>query len=436
MAFFGEKSKNQKWNARQKKKLPKLQLARIEYKLDVIDNRTQYLSRVVNNVQNASDAIWGNTRPMMPWYFSAPIAALITVTTLWPLREAGTPISPYIDGAYTYTRYAGESVGAWMASIQYAKPSMAFGQTLRGLSNAQTADLAEKLRQRENSGSYDGWNKYGYLGAYQAGASALAQTGYINSDKLAAADGCIASGACGKLHLEFLQDDANWMPGYSFDAFMSSRQMQDNFFVALANYNIDQGFARGVLRADKPSRIAGFVAVAHLQGVGDAVDYYLHGKDSKRGGAWSSEYAAIGESAAPDAEVTQVASQYMGLHEYQDTAELKRLIGFDPRGKQNAWCAGFVNAVLKKSGIQGTGQLNARSFLEWGSAVSDPQEGDVVVLWRGSKDAATGHVGFYKGADKDGNILILGGNQGNEVSVEAFPRSRVLAFRRATASTI
>ena len=105
MAFFGEKSKNAKWNAKQKKKLPKLQLARIEWKIDQIDTRTQYLSRVVNNVQNASDAIWGNTRPMMPWYFSATIAALITVTTLWPLREAGTPISPYIDGAYTYARY-------------------------------------------------------------------------------------------------------------------------------------------------------------------------------------------------------------------------------------------------------------------------------------------------------------------------------------------
>ena len=34
------------------------QLARIEHKLDVIDSRTAYLSRVVNNVQNASDAIW------------------------------------------------------------------------------------------------------------------------------------------------------------------------------------------------------------------------------------------------------------------------------------------------------------------------------------------------------------------------------------------
>lgn len=276
-------SKNKQWNKRQQAKMPRAQLARVEWKIDQIDARTQYLSRVINNVQNASDAIWGNTRPMMPWYFALPVAALLTATTLWPLREAGTAVSPAIDGAYTYTRYAGEAVGAWFASIQYAKPAMAFGQTLRGLTNAQTADLAEKLRQRENGGRYHGWNKYGYTGAYQAGASALAQTGFIHRDKLDAAEDCIKAGSCGAKHLAFLQDPDNWAYGYNFQQFMDSQSIQDKFFVQLANHNIDQGFRRGVLRADKPSRIAGFVAVAHLQGVGAAVDYYLHGIDTKKG---------------------------------------------------------------------------------------------------------------------------------------------------------
>lgn len=428
--------KNKQWNKRQQAKMPRAQLARVEWKIDQIDARTQYLSRVINNVQNASDAIWGNTRPMMPWYFALPVAALMTVTTLWPLREAGTAVSPAIDGAYTYTRYAGEAVGAWFASIQYAKPAMAFGQTLRGLTNEQTADLAEKLRQRENGGRYQGWNKYGYAGAYQAGASALAQTGFIHRDKLDAAEDCIKSGSCGAKHLAFLQNPDNWAYGYSFQQFMDSQSIQDKFFVQLANYNIDQGFRRGVLRADKPSRIAGFVAVAHLQGVGAAVDYYLHGIDTKKGGAYASEYAKIGESAAPDGQVMQVASQYLGLHEYQDTSAIRQLVGFDPRGKQNAWCAGFVNAVLERAGMRGTGKLNAKSFLTWGAQTSEPKQGDIVVLWRGSRDAATGHVGFFSGFDAAGNVLILGGNQDNKVSVEAFERNRVLSFRRATTNTI
>ena len=273
------------------------QLARIEHKLDVIDNRTAYLSRVVNNVQNASDAIWGNTRPMMPWYLSAPTALLITLTIINPLRTAGTPVSPAIDGAYTYTRYAGEAVGAWMAAIQFAQPDMMIGQALRGLTNAQTADLIRKLRQRESSGSYTIWNKWGYLGAYQFGASALTEIGYMHKHKLDAQPKCVHLGSCGAAHLAYLRDSSNWRAGYSYESFMGSPSMQDNAFVLLANRNISEGFRRGVLRADKPKRIAGFVAVSHLQGVGTARNYYLHGINTKRGGAYASEYAGIGESA-------------------------------------------------------------------------------------------------------------------------------------------
>ena len=423
-------------NRGKKAKIPRTQLARIEYKIDVIDNRTQYLSRVVNNVQNASDAIWGASRPMMPWYFSAPIALLITITTIHPLRTAGTAVSPAIDAAYTYTNYAGEAVGAWAASIQYAKPSMAFGQVLRGLTNAQAADLANKLRQRENSGNYGGWNSKGYLGAYQASASALAQTGYIHRAKLDAAEDCIKSGTCGAKHLAFLQNPDNWVAGYSIDIYLSSPSIQDAFFATLANYNIDQGFRRGVLRADKPSRIAGFVAAAHLQGVGNAVDYYLHGEDTKFGGAYASEYAAIGESAAPDSNVMQIASKYIGLHEQTDTSAIRQLVGFDPRGSANAWCAGFVNGVLAEAGQRGTGQQNARSFLEWGKATTTPAQGDVVVLWRGNPGSWQGHVGFYQGKDASGNVLILGGNQDNKVSIESYPANRVLGYRKSTTDVI
>ena len=273
------------------------QLARIEHKLDVIDSRTAYLSRVVNNVQNASDAIWGNTRPMMPWYLSAPTALLITLTIINPLRTAGTPVSPAIDGAYTYTRYAGEAVGAWMAAIQFAQPDMMIGQALRGLTNAQTADLIRKLRQRESSGSYTIWNKWGYLGAYQFGASALTEIGYMHKAKLDEQPQCVHLGSCGAKHLAYLRDSSNWRAGYSFDTFMHNPAMQDNAFVLLANRNISEGFRRGVLRADKPRQIAGFVAVSHLQGVGTARNYYLHGINTKRGGAYASEYAGIGESA-------------------------------------------------------------------------------------------------------------------------------------------
>jgi uncharacterized protein (TIGR02594 family) len=411
-------------------KLSTTQLSRIERKVDQIDVRTQYLSRVVNNVQNASDAIWGATRPMLPWYFSAPVALLITVTTLNPLQDAGTPVSAPLKDAYTYTRYAGEAVGAWLASIQYAKPNMAWGQQLRGLNNAMTAELMRKIRQRESSTNYAIWNTKGYIGAWQGGAAALTQTGYIHREAFDNAPDCVKSGSCGAKHLAFLQDNQNWTAGVDFDSFMSTPSIQDGFFVKLAQFNIDQGFARGVLRADNPKRTAGFVAVAHLQGIGAAVDYYLHGRNTNKGGAYASEYAAIGESAVPDVVISgspvEIAKGYLGLHERDDRQQLRKIVGFDPVG--DAWCAGFVNGTLRKAGMTGTGKDNARSFLEWGKATATPRKGDVVVLWRGSKGDWRGHVGYYYGTSGD-NVLILGGNQNNQVSIESYPKARVLGYR-------
>ena len=107
-------------------------------------------------------------------------------------------------------------------------------------------------------------------------------------------------------------------------------------------------------------------------------------------------------------------------------------VNIDP--SQTAWCAAFVNATLSKTGLDGTGALNARSFLDWGEEITTPQLGDVVVLSRGT-DPALGHVGFFKGFDAQGNILILGGNQGDEVSVKSYNADRLLGYRRPAGTT-
>lgn len=99
--------------------------------------------------------------------------------------------------------------------------------------------------------------------------------------------------------------------------------------------------------------------------------------------------------------------------------------------RKTAWCAGFVNAVLNAEGTKGTGMLNARSFMKWGVEATDPSEGDVVVLWRVSKDDWRGHVGFFAGYDDAGDIRVLGGNQNDSVSIKSYPKERLLGFRRA-----
>ncbi len=96
---------------------------------------------------------------------------------------------------------------------------------------------------------------------------------------------------------------------------------------------------------------------------------------------------------------------------------------------ETAWCSAFVNWCMLMASFPGTGKANARSWLEWGGASLDfPVYGCVVVLWRGSQGGALGHVGFFVGMQGD-NLLLLGGNQGNAVSVRPYSKERVLGLR-------
>ncbi|WP_228235929.1 TIGR02594 family protein [Allomuricauda sp. M10] len=135
-------------------------------------------------------------------------------------------------------------------------------------------------------------------------------------------------------------------------------------------------------------------------------------------------------------EIIDIALDEFGTREIvgqQDNPEVLKYFdgtGFDGRTlkDETAWCAAFVNWVLQKAGFQGSGKLNARSFLEVGEATESPEKGDIVVLWRNSPDDWRGHVGFYVRESQD-HIYVLGGNQGNEVSIKKYPKSRLLQYR-------
>ena len=92
-----------------------------------------------------------------------------------------------------------------------------------------------------------------------------------------------------------------------------------------------------------------------------------------------------------------------------------------------AWCAAFVGACLDRAGLPGTRSLMARSYLDWGVPAAVPEPGAIAVLSRGG-DPALGHVGFLVGMTAE-HAILLGGNQSDAVTVEAFARSRLLALR-------
>jgi uncharacterized protein (TIGR02594 family) len=89
------------------------------------------------------------------------------------------------------------------------------------------------------------------------------------------------------------------------------------------------------------------------------------------------------------------------------------------------WCAAFVGSMLERSGIISTRFEGAKSYLTWGRKIGQPVYGCIVVFERDGG----GHVGFVVGVDSKGNLLVLGGNQGNEVNIKAFGVDRVVGYR-------
>lgn len=96
---------------------------------------------------------------------------------------------------------------------------------------------------------------------------------------------------------------------------------------------------------------------------------------------------------------------------------------------ETAWCSAFVNWCAKIEGYEHTGKLNARSWLDVGIKAHKPQLGDIVVLWRVGRRDWRGHVGFLVRETRT-HLYLLGGNQSNKVCIRAYPKYRVLDYRR------
>lgn len=92
-----------------------------------------------------------------------------------------------------------------------------------------------------------------------------------------------------------------------------------------------------------------------------------------------------------------------------------------------AWCAAFVGASLERAGVASTRSLVARSYLSWGDEAETGRLGAVAIFSRGG-DESSGHVAFY--LDDDGTrVFVLGGNQGDAVTVTAIDRERLIGLR-------
>lgn len=90
------------------------------------------------------------------------------------------------------------------------------------------------------------------------------------------------------------------------------------------------------------------------------------------------------------------------------------------------WCGLFVAHCLRSANRYVVPMwFRARSWeSEAMSRLTRPAYGCIVTFTR----QGGGHVGFLVGRDRYGNLMVLGGNQSNSVSISPFAVSRVTGF--------
>lgn len=96
------------------------------------------------------------------------------------------------------------------------------------------------------------------------------------------------------------------------------------------------------------------------------------------------------------------------------------------RDDETPWCGLFVGWIMGQSGRYVVKEWYRAK--EWASPLltklQGPAYGCIAVLDR----AGGGHVGFVVGKDARGNIMLIGGNQNDSVSIAAFAPSRITGY--------
>lgn len=127
----------------------------------------------------------------------------------------------------------------------------------------------------------------------------------------------------------------------------------------------------------------------------------------------------------------QIARSYIGTHEgdgIQNNPKVMRFFVEAGHPEVNndhttPWCAAFVGAILKESGLPNTGTLWALDYAKYGQRLAGPAIGAIAT----KKRNGGGHVFFVVGFDKS-RVWGLGGNQNDRVCIEPFPRAIINSY--------
>jgi uncharacterized protein (TIGR02594 family) len=130
-----------------------------------------------------------------------------------------------------------------------------------------------------------------------------------------------------------------------------------------------------------------------------------------------------------------VAKSHVGLKEYpgagsnplimQWAKKLGKVLGIAYTDDSVPWCGLFAAHCMADAGITPVAiAVRASAWEKFGVALAKPSYGAVMVFTR----AGGGHVSFYVSEDAD-TYHVLGGNQGDAVSVTKIAKNRCSAIR-------
>lgn len=88
------------------------------------------------------------------------------------------------------------------------------------------------------------------------------------------------------------------------------------------------------------------------------------------------------------------------------------------------WCMLFQAHILAKAGQKSPDTLWALDMAKYGQKLSGPAVGALACMVR----SGGGHVICVVGRDRNGNIVGVGGNQSDAVSVRSFPKDRIVSY--------
>ncbi len=230
------------------------------------------------------------------------------------------------------------------------------GKNIDGLSEKGSKQFAAILGKRESGNRYGIENQYGYVGRWQMGADALAENGYVKR-------GTTNRG---------LHNPANWTGKgdvHSVEDFKANKGgVQDTEFGEYTNRHFAQLKAAGVIRDGmKESDVAGWLAAAHLKGVGGAKQLARGHDNRDANGTSASSYQrmmqGVGGPTGPETATPGGPSVPGASPEAVDPNLTKRLSALNqPRALKDEEC---VTLAMKAVGITKGAGIVGSNVHDW-----------------------------------------------------------------------